>query len=238
MLRQVTEALISPEVASVLEKHGINTEPSFQILDGSDLYGTLEPVVGRDRLQVHSTPLSVARAVRAKRITGVLVGRQSAGALLSALAHEHQTVGVVVYQPEVDESAAAALRSQGVMEIVTSLDRADWPELLRRIIDYRALLVLELQHRCESKRLAERELELLGQPPESMSDDLTTHQPPPLPVGPMSTYNLEEASESFETAYIDRVQQLCASAREAAEHLGVSSATLSRRLRKEAAHGA
>ncbi|CAN0574892.1 unnamed protein product, partial [Laminaria digitata] len=44
---------------------------------------------------------------------------------------------------------------------------------------------------------------------------------------------LDEASEAFETAYIDRVQQLCASAREAAVHLGVSSATLSRRLRRE-----
>ncbi len=238
MLRPMTEALISSEVASVLERHGIDANPSFQVLDGDDLFSVIEPLVGRERLQVHTSALSVARAVRAKRITGVLVGRRSAGVLLSTLANEHQTVGVVVHQPEADESAAAALRSQGVMEIVANLDRPDWIEILRRIIDYRALLVLELQHRCESKRLAERELELLGQPPESMSDDLTPHQPPPLPVGPMSTYNLEEASESFETAYIDRVQQLCASAREAAEYLGVSSATLSRRLRKEAAHGA
>ena len=238
MLRPVTEALISPEVASVLERHGISAEPSFQILGESDLFSALEPLVGRERLQTHSSAESVARAVRAKRITGVLVDRGSAGSLLATLASEHQTVGVVVYQPEADESAAAALRSRGVMEIVSDLQGADWSDLLRRIIDYRALLVLELQHRCESKRLTERELELLGQPPESMSDDLTTHQPPPLPVGPMSTYNLEEASESFETAYIDRVQQLCASAREAAEYLGVSSATLSRRLRKEATHGA
>lgn len=238
MLTTVNDVLISPEVAAVLDKHGIPAVPQFQVLDCGALLPVLEPIVGRDRIHVHERPQDVVRAVRAHRVTGVVVGRRSAAALLDALAQENQVVGVVVYQPEADESAAAALRSRGVMEIVTETSPRSWPALLRRVIDYRALLILELQHRCESKRLAERELELLGQPPESMSDDLTTHQPPPLPVGPMSTYNLEEASESFETAYIDRVQQLCASAREAAEHLGVSSATLSRRLRREATHGA
>ena len=238
MVASVTGPLISPEVASVLDRHGIASEPFLQVLDCEPLLPMLEKLVGRDHFQVHPGPLEVARAVRMHRATGVIVGRRSATRLLETLARENQTVGIIVHQPEVDESAAAALRSQGVMEIASEAQPPNWPVLLRRVIDYRALLILELQHRCESKRLAERELELLGQPPESMSDDLTTHQPPPLPVGPMSIYNLEEASESFETAYIDRVQQLCASAREAAEHLGVSSATLSRRLRKEATHGA
>jgi transcriptional regulator of aromatic amino acid metabolism len=68
-----------------------------------------------------------------------------------------------------------------------------------------------------------------------MTDDLNTFQPPPLPVGPISAYNLEEASEAFERAYIDRVQHLCDSAREAAQRLDVSAATLARRLRKEGA---
>ena len=62
-------------------------------------------------------------------------------------------------------------------------------------------------------------MDLLGYPPETMTDDLTTFQPPPLPVGPISTYNLEASSEAFERAYIDRVQLLCESAREAAKYL-------------------
>src|SRR5215510_1767839 len=101
------------------------------------------------------------------------------------------------------------------------------------LFPYTTLFRSIIAHRCESKRLHQRELELLGHPPETMSDDLNTFQPPPLPVGPMSIYNLDEASEAFEKAYIDRVQHLCASAREAAVYLGVSSATLSRRLRRE-----
>jgi hypothetical protein len=238
MLPRVTDALISPEVAAALERHGISSQPFIQVLDGQALLPSLDAVVGSEHLEVQPDPASVVRAIRARRVTGVIVGRGSASALLDTLAREHQTVAVVVHEPEADETAAAALRSRGVMEIIGGEPPAGWTPLLRRMIDYRALLVLELQHRCEAKRLAERELELLGLPPESMSDDLTTHQPPPLPVGPMSVYNLEEASEAFETAYIDRVQQLCASAREAAEHLGVSSATLSRRLRREVSHGA
>ena len=189
-------------------------------------------------LHKHERVQDVARAVRAHRVTGVLVDRARATELLNMLTAEGQTVGVVVFQPDADEGASAALQSQGVMEVVRDPEQLDWLGLLRRVIDFRALLILELTHRCEAKRLSERELSLLGLPPEGMSDDLTTHQPPPLPVGPMSVYNLEDASESFETAYIDRVQQLCASAREAAVHLGVSSATLSRRIRKEAENGA
>ena len=238
MLQTVSEALISPEVAAVLERHGIDGQPRFQLLDADGVRGRIEELVGAERVVVHDSPATVTRAVRSDRLTGVIVGQSSAVPLLEALAREHQVVSVVVHQEQADESVAATLRSRGVMELVVGSGPDDLLSLLRRVIDYRALLVLELQHRCESKRLFERELDLLGQPPESMSDDLTTNQPPPLPVGPMSTYDLDEASESFETAYIDRVQQLCASAREAAEYLGVSSATLSRRLRKEAAHGA
>lgn len=238
MLTSVTGALLSSEVASALEKHGLPTQPSFQLLDVEILRPRVEALVPPELVQVHDSAASVAKATRAHRLTGVLVGQSSAAGLLETLAREQQVVAVVVHQTEPDESVAAALRSRGVMEIISGDGPSDLLPLLRRIVDYRALLALELQHRCESKRLSERELELLGQPPESMSDDLTTSQPPPLPVGPMSTYNLDEASEAFETAYIDRVQQLCASAREAAEFLGVSSATLSRRLRRESAHGA
>ncbi len=237
MLCPVTNALLSPEVAAVLEKHGVAAEPTLLVLHADDLVEVLRSVVGPDRIEVAPDPKSIVRTIRARRVAVVVVGDWAAEDLLDHLAKEHQTVGVVIYQREVNESAAAAMRSRGAIEIVSAAEAVSWPSLLRRAMDYRALLVLELLHRCESKRLVERELELLGLPPESMSDDLTGFQPPPLPVGPMSVYNLEEASESFEAAYIDRVQQLCGSAREAAEYLGVSSATLSRRLRKEVVHG-
>lgn len=233
----LTSSLLSPEIGSVLERHGISAEPVVLLFEADAARAPLASLLPPESLLVPGSVEELVSAVRRHRISGILMGAGVAPRALEALARAHQTVGVIVCD-RVDEPAAAALRSQGVMEIVPDPERAPWPPLLRRLVDYRALVILELQHRCEAKRLSERELELLGQPPESMSDDLTTNIPPPLPVGPMSTYNLEEASESFETAYIDRVQQLCASAREAAEYLGVSSATLSRRLRREAASGA
>lgn len=238
ILRSVTESLISPEVAAVLEKHGISAEPRFLTLDCDPIVSNLEEHAGPDSVMRVASASEILIALRTHRICGVFVGRSRASELVDALQREGVSAGVVVYDPSPEEASLASLRSRGVMEVLTSSSTIPWPALLRRIIDFRALLVLELQHRCEAKRLSERELTLLGTPPESMSDDLTTHQPPPLPVGPMSVYDLDEASESFETAYIDRVQQLCASAREAAEYLGVSSATLSRRLRREVPHGA
>lgn len=234
----VNAALISAEVAEVLERHGIAPDPYLYVVGAEELWPTVVQTIGPERTVRVSSVEELVAGVRSNRMSGVLVGAAQAVDVLTALSRSNQTIGVVVYDPDLDDGGAAALRSRGVMEIVVDPATTPWGALLRRVIDYRALLVLELQHRCEAKRLAERELELLGQPPESMSDDLTTSSPPPLPVGPMSIYNLEEASEAFEGAYIDRVQQLCNSAREAAEYLNVSSATLSRRMRREAAHGA
>lgn len=129
--------------------------------------------------------------------------------------------------------SAASLRSIGAMAVAPSPEAEVLRPLLQRGLEFRALRALELAHRCEARRLRRREMDLLGYPPETMTDDLNTFQPPPLPVGPISTFNLEAVSEAFERAYIDRVQLLCESAREAAKHLDVSAATLARRLRRD-----
>lgn len=226
-------AILSSEIESVLKAHGIPTDPRVIALDAEAAIPVLRKLAGEQGLVVAPSPQEAVRAARTHRIACVVAGGDAAPGLLRALSSENVTISVVAIDPKGDGGSSAQLRAAGVMDVITDLAEGAVEPLVRRAVDFGALLVLELAHRCESRRLLNRELELLGQPPESMSDDLSVFQPPPLPVGPLSVYNLEEASEAFETAYIDRVQQLCASAREAAVYLGVSSATLSRRLRRE-----
>lgn len=226
-------SLVSQEVDSVLKIHGIPTTAHAVILDCDVAITPIEALIGKDNVTVPSSAADAVRAVRSHRIVALVTSAESASSVVRAMSNENVTVGVIAIDRAGQDSMSAQLRAAGVMDVATQPDSTVLEPLLRRALDFSALLVLELAHRCESRRLLNRELELLGQPPESMSDDLSLFQPPPLPVGPLSVYNLEEASDAFETAYIDRVQQLCASAREAAVHLGVSSATLSRRMRRE-----
>jgi hypothetical protein len=232
--REVDMALLTHDIETVLKGHGIPARPHVVVHGCPDAVPVVRGLAG-DEVTVTDTHGEVVQALRGSRVVAVLTNAERAGPLIKALSSENLTTGVLVIDLAGDGTSAAHLRAQGAMDVVNVIDAATLQPLLRRALDFSALLTLELAHRCESRRLLNRELELLGQPPESMSDDLSVFQPPPLPVGPLSVYNLEEASESFETAYIDRVQQLCASAREAAVHLGVSSATLSRRLRREGA---
>lgn len=225
--------LLSAEIDLALKSHGISSNTQIGVIDCDRVVPSLAELSSDNRVVVHASCEDAARSARGHRLTVLLVGAESATALLRAINAESVSVGVIGYVPEDSSVSPSVLRSFGIMEVVRDLAPEGLVPLFRRGLDFRALLALELAHRCESKRLHQRELELLGHPPETMSDDLNAFQPPPLPVGPMSTYNLDEASEAFEKAYIDRVQQLCASSREAAVHLGVSSATLSRRLRKE-----
>lgn len=226
-------SFVSQEVESVLKIHGIPTTAHAVILDCDPVVDPVEALLGKDNVTVPTSTADAIRAVRSHRIVTVITNARGASAFVRALNAENVTIGVIALDDAGGEISSAQLRAGGVMDVASAPTREVLEPLLRRGLDFSALLVLELAHRCESRRLLNRELELLGQPPESMSDDLSLFQPPPLPVGPLSVYNLEEASDAFETAYIDRVQQLCASAREAAVHLGVSSATLSRRMRKE-----
>ena len=226
-------SVLSSEVESVLKLHGIPTRAHVVVLDCEPALAVLTAMCGAEHLTAASSVPEAVRALRSERIVAACTSAESASALVRALNQDNASVGVIALDAPNGESQAAHLRAAGVMDVATEASEAALRPLIRRALDFSALLVLELAHRCESRRLLNRELELLGQPPESMSDDLSVFQPPPLPVGPLSVYNLEEASDAFETAYIDRVQQLCASAREAAEHLGVSSATLSRRMRRE-----
>jgi len=229
----VAKALVSPEIASILEAHGIPTEGRVDVFDCAEAKAALETFVPAGQVATHATLDDLMVAVRRRELSVVCGHARSASELLRRLQHEALTLGVVIYDPRGHDSDSAVLRAQGVMDVVTDVEPSTLEPATRRAMDFRALLLLELDHRCESRRLAQRELELLGEPPDQMSDDLDTVQPPPLPVGPLSTYNLEEASEAFETAYIGRVQQLCSSAREAAQVLGVSPATLSRRQKRD-----
>lgn len=234
-------ALLSPEVEGALKAHGIPTLTHVGVVGCDEAVPTLTRLTP-NALSVYSTVDEAVRGARTHRILVLVSGAELTMPLLRALNADTTgssgSIGVIAYVPESSSTSPAVLRSFGTMDVIRDVSETTLVPVLRRGLDVRALLQLELLHRCESKRLVQRELELLGHPPETMSDDLSTFQPPPLPVGPMSTYDLEEASEAFERAYIDRVQHLCASAREAAVHLGVSSATLSRRLRREStAHG-
>jgi len=229
---EVEMPLLSAEIEAVLKGHGISASPQVLLHGCAEILAAVRAVTGEEGAEEANSTADVAKGVRRHRVVTVLSGAEAAGPLIRALNAENLAVAVIAVQQGQDLSPAH-LRAQGVMDVLTDTAPAPLEQLLRRALDFSALLTLELAHRCESRRLLNRELELLGQPPEGMSDDLSVFQPPPLPVGPLSVYNLEEASEAFETAYIDRVQQLCASAREAAVHLGVSSATLSRRLRRE-----
>ncbi len=231
-------ALVSPEIEAVLKKHGMAVRGHVVTLGCAEVLPAIEQICGEsgdEVTQVDSMPEAI-KALRQQRIVTVVVGAEHAGGLIRQLNAENLSVGAIAFDNSENEDRGAQLRAAGAMDVFHQ-GQHDLRALLRRGLDFAALLQLELAHRCESRRLTNRELELLGQPPESMSDDLSVFQPPPLPVGPLSVYNLEEASEAFETAYIDRVQQLCNSAREAAVFLGVSSATLSRRQRRESANG-
>ena len=231
-------ALVSPEIEAVLKKHGMAIRGHVVTLGCPEVLPALEKICGESGEEVTpaETLADAVKALRQERIATAVVGAEHAGNLIRQLNAENLSVGVLAFDNTNGADRSAQLRAAGAMDVFRS-GEGDLTSLLRRGLDFAALLQLELAHRCESRRLTNRELELLGQPPESMSDDLSVFQPPPLPVGPLSVYNLEEASEAFETAYIDRVQQLCSSAREAAVFLGVSSATLSRRQRRESANG-
>jgi hypothetical protein len=177
-----------------------------------------------------------ARAAKSSAHYVIVVGSAMAPALLQAFGSDATSVcAVVVVGPLGENTSVGTLRAAGAMAVATEPTEDALRPLVKRGLEFRALRALELAHRCEARRLSRREMDLVGYPPEFMTDDLNTFQPPPLPVGPISAYNLEEASEQFERAYIDRVQHLCESAREAAQRLDVSAATLARRLRREEA---
>jgi hypothetical protein len=232
----VSASLLTPEVRSVLELQGIGLQTYVGCLGCSpDLLEKLRSIAGESKVVEMSDLESAAKAAKSSDHYVLVSSIGRVQALLSAIgADAASTIAVIaVGRPGSDEPSPAMLRSLGAMAVEEDPSPATLDGLLRRGFEFRALRALELAHRCEARRLKRRELNLLGHPPETMTDDLSTFQPPPLPVGPISTYNLEDSSEAFERAYIDRVQLLCESAREAAKYLDVSAATLARRLRRE-----
>lgn len=196
---------------------------------------TLTHLVGEDSLRTFAKVEDAARVAKSSDHWVLVAPSTKVAELLSAIGSEvSSTIAIIALgQPGPEGPSAAMLRALGVMAVADDLSEKALEEHLRRGFEFRALRALELLHRCEARRLKRREMDLLGHPPETMTDDLSTFQPPPLPVGPISTYKLEASSEAFERAYIDRVQLLCESAREAAKYLDVSAATLARRLRRE-----
>lgn len=229
----MTESLLSNEFQSILKLQGISTDTYVGVLDCKDIVSALRGIAGDSMVIEFSY---VEEAVQGAKSTGhfvILASVRTVHALSAAIGPEAVVAIIAVGAVGGEGPSAASLRSAGAMEVVSDPTEASLRKAVRRGLEVRALRALELAHRCESQRLRRRELDLLGHPPEHMTDDLNLVQPPPLPVGPISTYELDAASEAFEHAYIDRVQHLCSSAREAALHLDVSAATLARRLRKE-----
>jgi len=231
----VSDALLSPEFQSVLKLQGLSTESYVGVLGCKDDLDFLR-TTAHDGIFIEFSEVSEAvRAARSTKNFVIICDAVNAPVLVDAIGHDlSSTVAVIVLGAlEDDGPSAASLRASGIMSVLNTLDSASVKSALSRGLEFRALKSLELSHRCESQRLALRELDLMGHPPENMTDDLNSVQPPPLPVGPISPYNLDESSESFERAYIERVQHLCASSREAAVYLDVSAATLARRQRKD-----
>lgn len=225
--------LLSAELKDALASHGIPDEArlvtlgcpkaSLFLMDLS-AHSAVKIIPARDEEDLMS-------CCRERHVTAVLVDADLAMPLIKTLVSQQLGVGVVAFGDDIQDKEAS-LRGAGALDVLDAVG----PELLNslhRALDYRALYLLEMAHRCEIKRLQSQELNLLGHAPETMSDDLSGNQAPPLPVGPLSLLDLDAATEAFELAYIERVQQLCSSARETASCLGISSATLSRRSRKE-----
>jgi hypothetical protein len=229
----VSQSLLRSEITNVLRTQGIDTSAHIGLLDaGAGTPAMLQQLSAEAEVVDFKGLDEAVRAARSGMNFVFVVGVKSVLTLIEHLGAEGGgSVPIIAVGGE--GPSAANLRSAGAMAVVTDPTEEVLRPLVRRGLEYRALRALELAHRCEARRIRRREMDLLGHPPETMTDDLSTFQPPPLPVGPISTYNLEDASDAFERAYIDRVQHLCASAREAAQYLDVSAATLARRLRKE-----
>ena len=229
-------SLLTPEVRSVLELQGLGAETRVGALGcEARVIASLTRLVGEDSLRVFTKVEEAARVAKSSEHWVLLAPSSKVAELLQTIGSEvSSTIAVIALgQPDPSGPSAAMLRALGAMAVADDLTDKSLELHLRRGFEFRALRALELLHRCEARRLKRREMDLLGHPPETMTDDLSTFQPPPLPVGPISTYRLEDSSEAFERAYIDRVQLLCESAREAAKYLDVSAATLARRLRRE-----
>lgn len=217
---------------SVLRLQGITTDTHIGLYEAESWRPLVAKVAPTSQIESFTAIDAVVKAARSSSHYVILAGASSVQMVAKALGGDPSTV-VAVIAVGAEGPSVGTLRAMGVMGVVTDPAEDALRSLLRRGLELRALRSLELAHRCESRRLVRREMDLMGYPPETMTDDLNTFQPPPLPVGPISTYNLEDASEGFERAYIDRVQHLCESAREAAQYLDVSAATLARRTRKE-----
>ncbi|MFO0723307.1 MAG: hypothetical protein U1E65_05970 [Myxococcota bacterium] len=228
----MTAALFIPEIESALKLQGLSSDGFVGLLDAEFIRPLVASIVGADRVVDLKSVDAAVRAARSSANYAFVMGPKTASQVAAALGADANSI-VAMIAVGSDGSPASSLRANGVMAVLTDATEGTLKPLLLRGLEFRALRALELAHRCEARRIHRREMELVGHPPETMTDDLNTHQPPPLPVGPISAYNLEEVSEAFERAYIDRVQHLCDSAREAAQYLDVSAATLARRLRKE-----
>ena len=231
----MSDSLLSSEFQTVLKLQGLSTDSYIGVFGCSSYLSVIRTAAADSILIEFSETSEVVMSARSTRHFVIVTDADNAEKLVTAIGSDlSSTVAVIVLGPLKENGpSAATLRASGIMAVQSEPGVESLKGTMSRALEFRALKSLELSHRCESQRLARRELDLMGEPPENMTDDLNSVQPPPLPVGPISPYRLEESSESFERAYIERVQHLCASSREAALHLDVSAATLARRQRKE-----
>ncbi|MBI2372811.1 MAG: hypothetical protein HYV07_02310 [Deltaproteobacteria bacterium] len=218
--------LLRDEALDALRWQGIKADPVIGVLGLPRVRALLAEIVPGVAEEL-VTPQDVTRFVRSNRLGALVLDARAADDIANVLGSDAETIGIVAI-------GDASNRPRGVLAVV---EDPSWDELfppLRKALELRALHALELSHRCEARRISRREHELLGEPPETLSDDLEVCQPPPLPVGPTSSYDLESLATAFERAYVERVQILTESTREAAERLEVSAATLGRRKKRDA----
>ena len=231
----MSESLLNTEFRTVLKQQGLSTDIYVGTFQCEEYIDVIRDISAESVVINFSELNEILMAARSNRHFVIFVGSKAISDILAKAGSEiRDLVGVVVLGPvEASGISKASIRSGGAMSLLEHPDREKLIHVAQRALEFRALRALEFCHRCESQRLLRREAELLGQTPETMTDDLLSVQPPPLPVGAISPYRLEEATESFERAYIERVLHLCASSREAASFLDVSSATLARKQRRD-----
>jgi hypothetical protein len=231
----VSGSLLNNDFQAVLKNQGISTDTYVGVYGCPNIVPALRAIAGDSMVVEVSDEAEAAQGARSTAHWVLLVHVAQVMSVIRTIGGDVASTVAVIAIGKAPEGgpSSAELRSAGAMDVCEDPSEENLRRIVRRGLEFRALRALELAHRCESRRLTQRELDLLGHPPEHMTDDLSTFQPPPLPVGPSSNYSLEEASEAFERSYIDRVMHLTASAREAATFLDVSAATLARRTKRD-----
>ena len=113
----------------------------------------------------------ILMAARSNRHFVVFVGAKAISDILAKAGTEVSNLsGLIVLGPIDGDLSKASIRSGGAMSIIETPDRESLVHVARRALNLRC--GAQILPSCESQRLMRREAELLGQTPETMTDDL------------------------------------------------------------------